>query len=123
MPLDLVDCIDYGLVYTYFQFIETSLATIVQLNVYRLTDSRLGFYHTGLEFRNREYTFCFANGIIHHPPRKCKFAVLLGRVTLGPSLASYEQFWDIMRGRILLSRYLINLLQGKFDKNFELTQV
>ena len=78
--------------------------------MYRLTDSRLGFYHTGLEFRQREYTYCFQNGIIHHPPRRCKFAELLGRVTLGPSLASYEQFWDIMRGRIkwLKHKHLTN---------------
>ena len=77
---------------------ENSLAAIVHLNVYRLTDSHLGFYHTGLEFRNREYTYCCDSGIVHHPPRRCKFATILGYVTLGPSLASYDQFWDIMRG-------------------------
>ena len=74
------------------------MAAVVQLNVYRLTDSRLGFYHTGLEFRNKEYTYCFNSGIIQHPPRRCKYATLLGTVTLGPVLASYDEFYEIMKG-------------------------
>ena len=75
------------------------MAAVVQLNVYRLTDSRLGFYHTGLEFRNKEYTYCFNSGIIQHPPRRCKYATLLGTVTLGPVLASYDEFYEIMKGK------------------------
>ena len=78
----------------------------MNLNVYRLTDSQLGFYHTGIEFRAREYTYCYEIGIIHHPPRRCKFAVLLGTVSLGPVLASYNQFWDIMRGNVNMAIFL-----------------
>ena len=101
----------------YLYHIDHSLATIVQLNIYRLTDSQLGFYHTGLEFRNREYTYCFDTGIIYHPPRRCKFAIFLGTVTLGPVLASYDQFWDIMRGNVnnkILKKYSPALKLIKF---------
>ena len=37
-------------------------AKVIKLNVYRLRDSSLGFYHTGLEFDNREYTYCCGIG-------------------------------------------------------------
>ena len=85
--------------YSYYYPDNNTLAAVVQLNVYRLTDSRLGFYHTGLEFRNKEYTYCFNSGIIQHPPRRCKYATLLGTVTLGPVLASYDEFYEIMKGK------------------------
>ena len=73
---------------------------MVKLNVYKLTESQLGFYHTGVEFRGREYTYCFNLGICHHPPRSINFATFLGAVRLGPVLASYDQFWDVLRGDI-----------------------
>ena len=44
------------------KFLFISDAKVIKLNVYRLRDSSLGFYHTGLEFDNREYTYCCGIG-------------------------------------------------------------
>ena len=75
--------------------------TVVRLQVYQLRDSKLGFYHTGLEFRGLEYTFCANVGICHHTPKRCSFAEHLGIVTLGIVTLLEDEFKDILKGKIL----------------------
>ena len=38
----------------------------IKLNVYKLKDSSLGLYHTGVEFGDLEYTYCHGMGIAYH---------------------------------------------------------
>ena len=71
---------------------------VVKLNVYKLKDSSLGFYHTGVEFRNLEYTFCCGIGICYHKPRHCHFAILLGTIQLGFIEFDFENFQSVLKG-------------------------
>lgn len=68
------------------------------LHVYRLEDSKFGFYHSGLEYRGLEYTFCANIGICYHPPKKCTFAKHLGVVRLGKVDILQEEFKQILKG-------------------------
>ena len=74
---------------------------MIKLNVYRLRDSSLGFYHTGLEYDNREYTYCCGIGICYHKPKRCHFAVLLGTKPLGYVDIDSESFQTILKGKYI----------------------
>lgn len=71
--------------------------TLVKLNVYRLADSTMGFYHTGFEFCDVEYTYCYDTGICFHTPRRCHFAQLLGTIRLGHVDISQQDFQTILK--------------------------
>ena len=73
---------------------------MVYLHVYRLEESKFGFYHSGLEYLGVEYTFCANIGICYHPPKKCTFAKHLGVVRLGTIQMEEEEFKEILRGEI-----------------------
>ena len=70
----------------------------IKLNVYKLKDSSLGLYHTGVEFGDLEYTFCHGMGIAYHRPKKCHFATLLGSKNLGYTEISKDSFQSILKG-------------------------
>ena len=74
---------------------------MVYLHVYRLEDSKFGFYHSGLEYRGTEYTFCANIGICYHPPKKCTFAKHLGVVRLGKVGILDDEFKEVLRGENL----------------------
>ena len=38
----------------------------VYIHVYKLKDSELGFYHTGIEMFGMEFTYCHDKGIVRH---------------------------------------------------------
>ena len=67
----------------------------IKLNVYKLKDSSLGLYHTGVEFGDLEYTYCHGIGIAYHKPKKCHFATLLGSKHLGSIEIDKETFGGI----------------------------
>ena len=83
-------------------------AKVIRLNVYRLRDSSLGFYHTGLEYENKEYTYCCGIGICYHKPKRCHFAVHLGTKTLGYVDIDPESFQTILKG--IMNHTLIAIL-------------
>ena len=72
--------------------------TMILINVYRLKDSNLGFYHTGLVYDNDEFTFCQDTGIYCHSPRDCAWATYLGSVRLGTTLTKRKRFNLIILG-------------------------
>ena len=72
--------------------------TMILLNVYRLNDSSMGFYHTGLVYDNDEFTFCQDTGIYCHSPRDCTWATYLGSVRLGSTLTKRKCFNLIILG-------------------------
>ena len=76
---------------------------MVYLHVYRLEDSKFGFYHSGLEYRGIEYTFCANIGICYHPPKKCTFAKHLGVVRLGKVEILEDEFKEVLRGQDKIS--------------------
>ena len=76
------------------------------LNVYRLDDSGLGFYHTGLVFEGHEYTFCQDTGIYCHRPRDCSWATFLGVKRLGVSGVTRKAFHKMLAG-IPVGKYFI----------------
>ena len=51
------------MLYIFSFFTET---VNIKLNVYKLKDSSLGLYHTGVEFGDLEYTYCHGMGIAYH---------------------------------------------------------
>ncbi len=77
--------------------VNSASSTLVRLHVYRIND-RLGFYHTGLVFGGREYTFCQDAGICRHAPGSVAFATRLDSVRLGETGASEREFHDILEG-------------------------
>ena len=76
----------------------------VYIHVYKLKDSDLGFYHTGIELYGSEFTYCQVRydfnftgnviiwcqdrGIVRHRPRKCDWGQFLGSINLGEVTAS-----------------------------------
>ena len=89
------------MLYIFFFFFFTETVNI-KLNVYKLKDSSLGLYHTGVEFGDLEYTFCHGMGIAYHRPKKCHFATLLGSKNLGHTEISKDSFQNILKGDYLL---------------------
>ena len=77
---------------------EEDTRNLVRLNVYRLTDSSFGFYHSGVEFLNVEYTYCCGIGICYHKPKQCHFATLLGTIQLGYTEIDIGTFQDLLKG-------------------------
>ena len=77
---------------------EIADLSLVVLNVYRMNDSDLGFYHSGLLFRSKEYTYCQDLGIIHHEPRLCTYSTYLGSVRLGRTHVHEEDFDKMIEG-------------------------
>ena len=77
---------------------EIADLSLVVLNVYRMNDSDLGFYHSGLLFRSKEYTYCQDLGIIHHEPRLCTYSTYLGSVRLGRTQVHEEDFDKMIEG-------------------------
>ena len=73
----------------------------VKLNVYRLKDSSIGFYHSGVAFKGHEYTYCCGVGICYHKPKKCHFASFLGTINLGFVNMDVENFRLILQGKLL----------------------
>ncbi len=71
---------------------------MVCLNVYRLKDSDLGFYHSGLVFCGVEYTYCQGIGICYHRPSQCSWAHHLGYVRLGYTQVDETSFEAILKG-------------------------
>ena len=55
----------------------------VYIHVYKLKNSELGFYHTGIELHGVELTYCENRGIVRHRPRKCDWGQFLGSIRLG----------------------------------------
>jgi len=96
--------------------------TTVQLQVYLLRDSKLGFYHTGLEFRGQEYTFCANVGICQHTPKLCCFAEHLGSVNLGTVTMLEDEFKDILRGNILFWFFYSIIIPFLILKDMELNE-
>ena len=78
----------------------------IKLNVYKLKDSSLGLYHTGVEFGDFEYTYCHGMGIAYHRPKKCHFATLLGSKNLGYTEISKDSFQNILKGEDTLTYFL-----------------
>ena len=78
----------------------------IKLNVYKLKDSSLGLYHTGVEFGDLEYTYCHGIGIAYHKPKKCHFATLLGSKHLGSTEIDKDAFQSILKGWLLKNRIL-----------------
>lgn len=83
-----------------FWFLDPSVPVL--LNVYRLNDSRLGFYHTGLVYHRAEFTFCQDTGIYCHAPRDCAWATFLGSVRLGSTLTTQKRFNHMVLGKSLV---------------------
>ncbi|XP_023345388.1 uncharacterized protein LOC111714496 isoform X2 [Eurytemora carolleeae] len=79
----------------------------VYIHVYRLKDSDLGFYHTGIEIYCREYTYCCSLGIVQHDPRLCDFGDFLGTIYLG----------DVNLTQIQVEDILIELKRNGFDSS------
>ena len=77
---------------------EIADSSLVILNVYRMNDSDLGFYHSGLLYHSKEYTYCQDLGIINHEPRLCTYSTYLGSVRLGRTNMQEENFHDMIRG-------------------------
>ena len=69
----------------------------IKLNVYRLKDSSIGFYHSGVVFKGHEYTYCCGVGICYHKPKKCHFASYLGSICLGFVNMDAETFLHILQ--------------------------
>ena len=55
----------------------------VYVHVYKLKNSELGFYHTGIELHGVEFTYCENRGIARHRPRRCDWGQFLGSIRLG----------------------------------------
>ena len=91
----------------------------IKLNVYKLKDSSLGLYHTGVEFGELEYTYCHGMGIAYHKPKKCHFATLLGSKHLGFTEIDKNTFQSIIKGmfdiQIFSSHKIINRLLALFQ--------
>ena len=68
----------------------------VYIHVYKLKDSDLGFYHTGIELHGSEFTFCCDRGIVRHKPRKCDWGHFLGSIRLGEVSLSSEQLEELL---------------------------
>ena len=81
-----------------------------------MNDSDLGFYHSGLLFRSKEYTYCQDLGIIHHEPRLCTYSTYLGSVRLGRAQVHEEDFDQMIEG--MCSNYEITSVGSK-DANRE----
>ena len=75
---------------------------MAMLQVYRLEDSKFGFYHSGFEYRGIEYTFCANIGICYHAPKRCSFAKHLGVVRLGKVDIPPEEFKEILKGDLVV---------------------
>ncbi len=86
-------------VFTNFKFSPVIESSTVRLNVYRLKESMVGLYHSGVEFRGLEYTYCCGIGICYHKPRKCQFAILLGSIRLGEIDIDLATFQGILKGK------------------------
>ena len=53
-----------------YGFTHVSVWEQVYIHVYKLKDSDLGFYHTGIEVYGTEFTYCCDRGIVRHRPRR-----------------------------------------------------
>ena len=69
----------------------------VYIHVYKLKDSDLGFYHSGIELHGTEFTFCCDRGIVRHKPRKCDWGDFLGSIRLGEVTLSSDQLEDLLK--------------------------
>ena len=65
--------------------------------MYKLKDSDLGFYHTGIEIHGSEFTFCQDKGIVRHKPRKCDWGHFLGSIRLGEVNMNIEQLNQLLQ--------------------------
>lgn len=68
----------------------------VYIHVYKLKDSDLGFYHTGIELHGLEFTYCVDRGIVRHRPRRCDWGHFLGSIRLGEVCLSKEQLEELL---------------------------
>ena len=69
----------------------------VYIHVYRLKDSDLGFYHSGIELHGVEFTFCCDRGIVRHKPRQCDWGDFLGSIRLGEVSLSLDQLEELLK--------------------------
>jgi len=69
----------------------------VYIHVYKLKESELGFYHTGIELHGVEFTFCENKGIVRHRPRKCEWGQFLGSIRLGEVNLTKDQTEGILQ--------------------------
>ena len=69
----------------------------VYIHVYKLKDSDLGFYHSGIELHGTEFTFCCDRGIVRHKPRKCDWGDFLGSIRLGEVSLNSEQLEELLK--------------------------
>nr|XP_040578633.1 deSI-like protein At4g17486 isoform X2 [Lepeophtheirus salmonis] len=66
------------------------------LSIYSLKNNALRFYHTGIQFHNTEYTFCYGVGIVKHSPQICQWAQHLENIYLGQVNMSQEEFEELL---------------------------
>ncbi len=72
--------------------------SLVLLNVYRMNDSDLGFYHRGVVHKGLEYTYCQDIGVVTHEPRECIYSTYLGSVRLGRTKLKEAEFLNVIKG-------------------------
>lgn len=71
-----------------------------------MNDSDLGFYHSGILYHAKEYTYCQDMGIINHEPRLCTYSTYLGSVRLGRTQIQEEAFHEMIQGSDHCSKFL-----------------
>ena len=69
----------------------------IKLNVYRLKQSSIGLYHSGVVYKGYEYTYCCGVGICYHKPKKCHFASYMGTICLGFVNMDAEHFLRLLQ--------------------------
>ena len=63
-------------------FTRVSVWEQVYIHVYKLKDSDLGFYHTGIEVYGTEFTYCCDRGIVRHRPRRSDMPAMFDDVRM-----------------------------------------